>query len=343
MRIALIAPPWLPVPPPQYGGTERVVSTLALALQDRGHEVTIFTVGESTCPVSSMWLYKESQIENIGNAEISHAHSKAAYNALADWDVIHDHSMPNSFHINHPIPAKAIITNHNLFNQPGLYRFRRIAMNNPILAVSNHQASTANNLPIAAVIHNGINLDSVNMGNGMGQYVTHIGRMDPDKGVKEAILAARKVGIPLKIAAKMRNWREHDYYKEEVLPLLGGDIEYVGEVNEATKWELLRNSLALLNPISWSEPFGLIMAESLAAGTPVLATKMGAAPEIVQDGVNGFLTDSVEELADKIKCVESISRLACRASAEDNFSSTIMGAKHEQFYLKHLYWLTKTE
>jgi glycosyltransferase involved in cell wall biosynthesis len=166
------------------------------------------------------------------------------------------------------------------------------------------------------------------LGAGRGGYALFLGRMSPDKGVHTAARVAREAGVPLKIAAKLREQPEHEYFEERVRPLLGGDIEFLGEVCGATKHELLGNALCLLNPMAWPEPFGMVMIEALASGTPIVATPRGAAPEIVDDGVTGHLRIGEEALAVALQRVGSLDRTACRKVAEARFSLEHMVAGH---------------
>ena len=156
-----------------------------------------------------------------------------------------------------------------------------------MVAISHHQASTADGVPVAGVIHHGLDLDAIPVGRGDGGYASFLGRMAPEKGPREAALAARAAGVPLRMAAKLREPAEREYFAAEVEPLLCSDVEFLGELGWAEKLELVGGSFALLNPMQWPEPFGLVMIEALATGTPVVATPVGSAPEIVDDGVTG--------------------------------------------------------
>jgi glycosyltransferase involved in cell wall biosynthesis len=201
-----------------------------------------------------------------------------------------------------------------------------------IVAISAHQASTAPDVRIAAVIHHGIDVADVPVGSGEGGYACFLGRMVPDKGVREAVLAARAADMPLRIAAKMREPAEEEYFEEEVRPLLGGDISYIGELDHDDKYGLLGNAVALLNPLQWPEPFGLVMIEALACGTPIVACPNGSVPEIVRDGITGFLRDDTSALAEALHQVATLSRAACRESAASSFSTARMVADHIQLY-----------
>jgi glycosyltransferase involved in cell wall biosynthesis len=205
-----------------------------------------------------------------------------------------------------------------------------------IVAISRHQRSTARNVKIAAVIHHGIDIESVPVGDGEGGYACALGRMTPAKGIREAILVAREAGVPLQIAAKMREPLERQYFDECVRPLLGGDVEYLGELNAEEKYQLLGGAFALLNPIQWPEPFGLVMIEALACGTPVIATGCGSAPEIIDDGETGFVRAELSALAAAVHRAGELDRNRCREKAVSSYSTERMVAEHIQLYCRLL-------
>src|SRR4029453_10540980 len=189
---------------------------------------------------------------------------------------------------------------------------------------------------IAAVIHHGIDVDDIPVGNGDGGYACTLGRMTPSKGIREAILVAREAQVPVRIAAKMREPLERQYFDECVRPLLGGEIEYLGELNSAEKYQLLGGAFALLNPIQWPEPFGLVMIEALACGTPVAATRRASAPEIVTEGETGFLRFELSALAQALTRAPDLRRRWCREKAVTCFSTSRMVAEHLQLYRRLL-------
>jgi glycosyltransferase involved in cell wall biosynthesis len=201
-----------------------------------------------------------------------------------------------------------------------------------MVAISHHQATTAEGVRVAGVIHHGLDLEPVPVGEGNGGYASFLGRMCPDKGPREAALVARAAGVPLRMAAKLREPAEREYFEAEVKPLLCSDVEYVGELGWADKLELLGGSFALLNPMQWAEPFGLVMIEALATGTPVVATPVGSAPELVDDGVTGYLRTDCGQLAKALLEATLLDRATCRAEAGRRFSSERMVAEHVQLY-----------
>jgi len=182
------------------------------------------------------------------------------------------------------------------------------------------------------VIYHGIDVTAVPEGKGRGGFAGFLGRMCPDKGAREAALIARAAGVPLKMAAKLREPAEREYFDAKVKPLLCSDVEYIGELGEQDKFELVGSSFALLNPIQWPEPFGLVMIEALAAGTPVVATLAGSAPEIVDDGVTGYLRKGCAALADALPAAANLDRAACRAAVASRFTTERMVREHVQLY-----------
>jgi glycosyltransferase involved in cell wall biosynthesis len=332
MRIGLIAPPWVPVPPVRYGGTEQVVNDLACALTARGHDIRLFTVGESTCPVSREWYFDTTSVP-MGNSVAEAAHVLAAYQALADVDVIHDHTVlgplvAGRFHGLPPV----VTTNHGPFTPPIRAIFGESSKNAAVIAISHSQRASAPEIPVAAVIHHGIDLHRHSYGEGQGDYVLFVGRMSPDKGLDRAIHVARRAGRRLIAISKMREPDELAYFERHIVPLLGDDIELLDEPSAEERLAIMRSAQAVLNPICWPEPFGLVMAESLACGTPVLAFPNGAAPEIVDDGKTGYLCAEESDMVWGLSHLDAIDRQDCRLAAEQRFDRDRMAADHEQLY-----------
>ena len=331
MRIGLIAPPWVPVPPPAYGGTEMVIDLLARGLQAAGHEVLLAAAGDSTCPVFLVPGTPAADPGATNDATTLLAHVVTAVEAMTDVDLIHDHTGAAAGYRYRPGGMPLVATNHNQFDAAARTLFRDAARDAAVVAISHDHARHADGVPIARVIHHGLDPSTRPVGDGTGGYAVFLGRIDPTKGVAEALRIARAADVPLRIAAKMRDASEHDYFEHEVRPLLTRDHEYLGEVSDAEKQVLLGEAFALLNPIQWAEPFGLVMIEALAAGTPVVGTPSGAAPEIVQPGVTGFLAQ-VDELAALLPRATSLDRAACRKDLEQRFSADRMVQEHLQLY-----------
>jgi glycosyltransferase involved in cell wall biosynthesis len=333
MRIGLIAPPWIPVPPPAYGGTEAVIDNLARGLTELGHEVSLFTVGNSTSPVRRSHLFEEPA-QPLGQTVPEAAHVLAAYEELQHVDIIHDHTVLGPL-----IAARSgwagppvVTTNHGPFTPLTLPIFREIARTAGVVAISHDQASRAVDVPITAVIHHGVDLHTYRVGPGDDEQLVFVGRMSPDKGVAQAVRIAHAAGRPLHIVCKMREPEEHAYFESCVRPLLSNTDDEVDELRLEERVPLLGRAAGLLNPIAWPEPFGLVMAEALATGTPVIASAQGAAPEIVTSGRTGFLFRSRAAAVRAIGRLPDIDRAECRAEAERRFSLQRMAADHETLY-----------
>lgn len=332
MRIAQLAPPWTPVPPELYGGIELVVDRLCRGLVAAGHEVVLFTTGDSTCPVERRWTLTESEGQRIGMAVPELRHVMAAYDALDDCDVVHDHTVFGPVYAERFPGRKVVTTIHGPFNEELADLYGRIAHRVPIIAVSEAQRRPAPQIPIARVIHHGIDADEFPFGAGDGGYVLYLGRMAADKGAHRAVRIARKAGVPILLAGKMREPWELAYFESEVAPLLGDDARYLGEVPHHEKVSLLAGARAVLFPIRWNEPFGLVMIEALACGTPVLAFPEGAAPEVVEDGRTGFLCEDDRAMVEALDEVGRIDRADCRAAVEGYFSTSRMVAEHVELF-----------
>jgi glycosyltransferase involved in cell wall biosynthesis len=331
MKIGLIVPPWVPVPPPAYGGTEAVVGNLATGLAMLGHDVHLFTVGDSTCPVERSHLFEHPTAQiGVGEAELMHV--LAAYEEFADLDIIHDHTSLGPFVGATQGSPPVVVTNHGPFTPMRQEMFRMMAQNAHIVAISESQRRAAGSVPIAAVIHHGIDLSAYRYGPGGGGYVVFVGRMNAEKGVHRAVQVARLARRKLLMITKIREPEERRYYTERVRPLMGPDDPEPREEPLGPRVELVRHADALINPIGWPEPFGLVMAEALACGTPVLAFPNGAAPEIVDHGRTGFLCRDISEMADALDRVDTIDRQLCRSTAQRRFDRLRMARDHEQLY-----------
>ena len=333
MRIGLVAPPWVPVPPPAYGGTESVIDRLARGLVRAGHDVLLAAAGNSTCPVPRVAGTQPvgTGAPVCGDTLTELRHVVTSYAGMTEVDVIHDHTLAGPLY-RRPHPCIPVVTtNHGPFDE-ALSRIYRAVQDVPVIAISHAQAATAVGIRIGAVIHHGIDVDAVPVGRGDGGYASFLGRMCPDKGPREAILVARAAGVPLRMAAKLREPAERDYFEAAVRPLLCSDVEFVGELSLRDKLDLVGGSFALLNPLQWAEPFGLVMIEALATGTPVVATPTGAAPEIVDDGVTGFLRRGLPALTAALLEAPRLDRSTCRATVAQRFHTGRMVADHLHLY-----------
>ncbi|WP_347109560.1 glycosyltransferase family 4 protein [Paenarthrobacter sp. S56] len=331
MRIGLIVGPWFTVPPERYGGTERVVDALARALSDAGHDVLLAAASDSSCPVPQIDGLGRSRPAELGETLSELSHIVRAYRGMGGVDIIHDHTLAGPLYAHRPPDIPVVTTIHNQLTAQSVELYRAMAQDTAIVSISHNQRSIVPGLKISAVIHHGLDLSTVSVGRGDGGYACFVGRMCPDKGPMEAVKAARQAGIPLRIAAKMHAKDEVRYFKDVVQPALGPDEEFVGELSDPEKYQLMGGAVALINPIQWPEPFGLVMIEALATGTPVVATPMGAAPEIVRHGKTGFLGE-LGQLGGFVNGAAGLDRGECRRAVEEYFSAERMAVDHLDLY-----------
>jgi glycosyltransferase involved in cell wall biosynthesis len=331
MRIGLIAGPWIPVPPLTYGGTERVVDSLARGFTAAGHEVLLAAPSDSTCPVPLVAGMQPSAADDMGLTISEFSHVIRAHEAMRDVDIIHDHTLAGPLYLHRQEDIPLATTIHGPLNAQATEIYRAIAQSAAIIAISRDQASHAPQVPVTRVIHHGMDLSLVPVGSGGGGYLCFVGRSCPDKGLLEAINVARQAGMPLRIAVKMREPDEIRYFRDVIEPMLGPNEDFVGEVDDAAKYQLMGEAVAFLNPIQWSEPFGLVMIEALATGTPVVGTRIGSAAEIIDHGRTGYL-GTTDELPGFVESVAGLSRAACRNAAEQRFSAERMVAQHLRLF-----------
>jgi glycosyltransferase involved in cell wall biosynthesis len=249
MRIAVIAPPWAPIPPKLYGGIELIVDEQARGFQEAGHEVVLFATGDSTSSVPTKWVLEHAEGHRIGSCVPELRHVMHAYEAVQGFDIVHDHTVLGPAYSQRFPDLKVVTTIHGPFNEELTDIYRRVAPRVPIIAISHNQRSHAPDVPIARVIHHGLNPDAFPVGRGDGGYFLYLGRMAPEKGAHRAVEAAWKAGVPLLLAAKMREPWEFQYFETYVKPYLNSDIQYLGEVPHEQKLLLLGGARALLNPI----------------------------------------------------------------------------------------------
>ncbi len=332
MRIALVAPPFIAVPPKKYGGTELFMAELALALQNKGVEVTLYTNGASTLPVTSKWLYEKEEWPLSGDAEanlkaVNHA-AWAVRDASYQFDVIHLNNAPG-LTLQRFTDIPFVYTVHHAYEEP-LAKFYSDFPDVSYVTISDFQR-TKLKLSNIRTIHHGIDLSRYRLQERKQPYLAFLGRLAPAKGTHLAIEIARKAGIPLKIAGEIQPLYR-DYWENIIKPQVDGRfIEYVGEVDLEGKNDVVGNALAMLFPIQWDEPFGLVMIEAMACGTPVLAMPGGSVPEVVKPGISGYIEPSADELA-KRACNLHLQPSAVRGYAEAYFSSTRMADDYISLY-----------
>ena len=335
LRIAQIAPLYESVPPKLYGGTERVIAWLSEALVRRGHKVTLFASGDSTAQVRLEAGFPRSLrlagLEGLGLGYHLPMLSDV-YDRADGFDLIHSHLEHLSFPFAHLAAVPTVSTMHGRVDledfKPVYDRYTDL----PLVSISQSQSAFLPRMKWVDTIYHGLPSTSYHLNPNPGSYLAFLGRLSPEKRPEVAIEVARRAGIPLKIAAKVDRSNEA-YFNAVIKPLLSSSmIEYVGEITESQKQEFLGNAVALLFPIDWPEPFGLVMIEALACGTPVVARPFGSVPEILQDGVSGFIESDIDGLVDAVSRVSSLSRHACREEFEARFTADIMAARYENLY-----------
>lgn len=327
MRIGLIAPPWIPIPPPAYGGIEQVVHTLARGLASAGHEVTLIAAPGSSAPGVRTVAPLHLLPARIGLAGDEWLHVVAGLDELTEQDVLVDHSGPLGALLAGLSGQPALHVVHGPLGPEQARIYAGLCARAPelgLIAISEGQRAMAPWLPFEAVCHNGIEVEDIPFGAEPGGYLAFLGRMCPEKGAGDAIDVAERLGLPLALAAKCREPDEVSYFERCVRPRLGPRVRYLGEIGPGQKYRLLAGARALVFPIAWPEPFGMVMIEAMACGTPVLATRHGAVPEVVADGVTGFVRDDIDGLVEAGRRLGGIDRAACRAHVVDRFSERAM-------------------
>ena len=332
MKIAIIAPPFIAVPPLKYGGTELFIADLAKGLHQKGVEVVLYANGQSRVPVEIRSIYKDEDWPFPGPMEASLkglSHSAwAVKDAAAEVDIIHVNGAPGlsfSKFVNNAF----VCTVHHPYEH-ALTEYYKTLPEPWYITISDFQK---NQLPMPRMrtIHHGLDLSGYRLGTGKRSYLAFLGRIAPPKGTHLAIEIARQAGIPLKIAGEIQPVYK-EYWETKVKPHVDGkSVEYVGSLGPEEKTELLMNAAAMLFPIQWEEPFGLVLIESMACGTPVLAMPGGSVAELVEEGVGGHVRKSVAELAECARNLR-IDPKEVRAYAEKNFSSERMARDYIQLY-----------
>jgi len=334
MKIAHVAPLYESVPPRLYGGTERIVSFLTEELVAQGHEVTLFASGDSLtrarliapCPRA---LRLESSIDMMAHHILL---LEKVFGMSAEFDVIHFHIDYLHYPLSRRLGIVNLTTLHGRLDIPDLVPLYREFREMPVVSISDAQR-----LPLLwanwqGTVHHGLPEHLYRFHGEPGQYLAFLGRISPEKRVDRAIEIARECGIPLKIAAKVDKV-DQEYFDTSIRHLLSDPlIEYLGEIGDREKESFLGNALGLLFPIDWPEPFGLVMIESLACGTPVIAYRRGSVPEVLEEGVTGFMVHDQAEAIKAVKSLESLSRRRCREAFEQRFSATRMVREYLRLY-----------
>jgi glycosyltransferase involved in cell wall biosynthesis len=339
LHIAQLAPPWIPIPPPGYGGIEFVVQLLCDAEVARGHDVELFCAPGSSSAALVRPLLPRAHPESIERALFEADHVGRAFDAIdaaaaegRPFDVIHDHCGYTPLAMANRIDTPLVHTVHGPFDDDTKPHYATHGGKGAVVCISHSQASMAPpETPVAAVVHNPIDVDSWPIGLQKQDWLLWLGRFVPEKGPQRAIRVAQKTGRRLVLAGTVQPGWER-FFAEEIQPHIDGEaIRFVGEVGGVRKQQLFADAFAFLMPIRWPEPFGMVIVEALAAGTPVLAFRQGAAPEIVEHGKSGFLVDDEDEMADMVDRAGELDPRECRHSAE-RFHPDRVAAGYEQAY-----------
>jgi len=332
LSIALVAPVWLQIPPPAYGGIEWIVHWLAEGLTARGHRVTLAATAGSTSRCDRrLSAYDEAPLGRIGEMLPELVHAVATYRRLGPHDVVHDHTIAGST-IAAAAGVEVLHTVHGAMDTESV-RLLEELRGPKLVSISGDQRRRCPHLPWFATIHNAIDVSAFPLRTAKEGYLCTMARMCPDKGIIEAIELARALGMPLRIAAKCAEPAERRYFETEVAPRLGGGIDYVGELDTVTKKALLAGATALAFPIQWDEPFGMAVVEALACGTPVLTLARGAMPELVDHGITGLIGTDLDSLVSLAHDhLGDIDPRRCRAAAEARFHVTRLVDDYERVY-----------
>jgi glycosyltransferase involved in cell wall biosynthesis len=339
MKIAQVAPLIESVPPRLYGGTERIASYLTEELVRLGHEVTLFASGDSITSAELVpCCTRALRLDPTVRDSIPHFMlmiDKVREHA-EDFDVLHFHIDLFHFPLFRWLAARTVTTLHGRQDlgdlKPFYSRFRKM----PLVAISDYQRKSLPRANFVATIHHGIPADLHRPSFEQGGYLAFLGRISPEKRPDRAIRIARAAGVPLKIAAKVDKV-DDNYFRSVILPLIDGpDVEFIGEINERDKAKFLGEAAALLFPIDWPEPFGLVMIEAMACGTPVLAFRCGSVPEVIEDGITGKVVDSEPEAIGALPGLLSYDRRAVRQRFEDRFTAARMAKDYVSTYLRLL-------
>ena len=335
MKIAQVAPLYESVPPKYYGGTERVVSYLTEELVNQGHDVTLFASGDS---ITRARL--ESTAGGALRLDRQCADPLVYHMLLLDrvmrkaetFDLVHFHTDYLHFPLTRLLDVPHVTTLHGRLDLVDLLPLYREFSEVPLISVANHQRAPLSFANWVTTVHHGVPEELFTLYPTPGKYLAFLGRISPEKRLDRAIEIAQRAGIELRIAAKIDK-ADREYFDARIQPLLGRPgVEYLGEIGESEKAAFLGNAYALLFPIDWPEPFGLVMIEAMACGTPVVAWRRGSVPEVVRHGETGFVVDSLDEAVAAVERVPSLSRHRCRCVFEERFSARRMARDYLAAY-----------
>lgn len=335
MRIAQVAPLYESVPPKYYGGTERIVSYLTEELVRQGHDVTLFASGDSVTKARLVSACRQSlrlDARSVDQAAYHMVMLEKVFQRAGEFDIVHFHVD----YLHYPLSRREAITQvttlHGRLDIPDLVPLYREFGDMPVVSISDAQRKPLPWADWRATVYHGLPADLYKFRPESGSYLAFLGRISPEKRVDRAIEISRRVGIPLKIAAKVDRV-DRDYFESVVKPLLRDPfIEFVGEIGDGEKDEFLGNAHALLFPIDWPEPFGLVMIEAMACGTPVIAYRMGSVPEVMEPGHTGYVVEGLDDAVEAVRRVSQLSRRRCREVFEKRFTASRMANDYLRVY-----------
>jgi glycosyltransferase involved in cell wall biosynthesis len=335
MRIAQVSPLYESVPPQLYGGTERVVSYLTEELVRQGHDVTLFASGDSKTAARLVPCCPRALRLAPGCIDMLAHHVvmlERVFAELGRFDVVHFHIDYLHFPLSRRYRAPHLTTLHGRLDLPDLVPLYRQFPDMPVVSISDAQRAPLPYLDWKGTVHHGLPPDLHPLGPGGGGYLAFLGRVSPEKRLDRAIEIAKRAGLPLRTAAKV-DPADREYFERQIRRRLNDPhVEYLGEVTEDQKADLLGRAEALLFPIDWPEPFGLVMIEAMACGTPVIAWRHGSVPEVIEPGVSGFIVDSMDEAVDAVRRARDLSRARCRQAFDARFTSERMARDYLALY-----------
>ena len=341
MRIALVAPFDEPVPPRAYGGAEVVIANLANQFVQLGHDVYLLASGDSTAPGNLLPVFAKSvrhREKMVNRRELYWQTGMAHIVSLlqeTSLDIVHNHLGWRLLPFSGLIGLPMVTTLHGPLHDEGQRSYYAPFKQDNFVSISKNQRKGMPSLHFVANIYNGVDLDSFQIGDKPRKYLAFLGRISPEKGILEAIRVAQTAHLPLIIAAKV-DTVDQDYFHAEIEPLIDGrQIRFIGEINQRQKTAFLQQTIALLMPIQWEEPFGLVSIEAMASGTPVLGFNRGSLPEIIQNGVNGYLCTDIANMAQRVTDARRLDPRSCRAVVEQKFSARRMALQYLRTY-EHL-------